>query len=208
MTREQEGFLETREHRVLVRLFAVLVFLIGLIVFWPLNSYAAGQASGAEPSIWDTRFYWINFLLYVGGMYFLLRGILSRGWDSRRERIRVAAERGKIAAEAAQAELRNVEERFKNLPTEITNLQAVIAKEAISESEQVERDSAIAITQISNHTKTTIVAERKALEREVRKELAATVMAKVEQRLARDMTAEIDTSLRQAAIGSARMLVQ
>ena len=207
MTREQESILETREHRVLVRLFAFLVFLIGLVVFVPIASFAAEHGHEA-PSIKDTLFYWINFLTYIAIMYFLLRKTLSHGWDSRRETIRAAADRGKIAAEAAQAELRNIEAKLKNLPTEIAAIKEAIVQETASEVVQVERDAKEAVNQIAAHTQSTIVAERKALERDVRRELASIVMAKVEQKLAGEMTSEKDAGLRRAAVGSARILAQ
>ena len=79
----------------------------------------------------------INFILFAGGLFFLLRKPFSQAMRERRELIQADLKRAKAEKEAAEAKLREIEGRLNRLDSEIGEIRAAAEQEAKAEYERL-----------------------------------------------------------------------
>lgn len=171
-------------------------------------AYAAG-GHGADhvPGIYDLRWYFVNFAIYVIGMYLLLRKPARTAWDHRRTAII-------RDVEGAKQELRNAEQahavaqsRVAGLSAEIAALKQEIAAEGVRESARIIQESEARAERIRVHAQDSIAHEQKSLELSLRRELAELVTEKARTQLKRQITASSDKALRSATMGGVKDLL-
>lgn len=191
--------------KVPVRLLgASLLFSVVL----PAVASAAGGAHHGEPTFWDTKYYWVNFLLYVGLLYVLLKKPVSAGWNGRTATIAEAVNRGKLQLEKAEADLREARSRLASVDAEIAKIKSDIRRDTDLEGKQIIEDSRARAVRIVHQGKASAEAEKKALDLQLRRELAEAVLERAEAQIRRDVTAESDRGLRKAALSGMHGLVQ
>ena len=217
MTREQSNLIAARE-RKLVAVIAIALSLLTLFLIWGPATEAfaatghgdpgqlAGHAEGHAPTIGDLKLYWINFLLFLALMWFVTRKGVPQAWNARRLAIRDAAERGKRAALQAKAEVDAATQAMASVNQEMEQVARTIAQDGEAEARRIMEDARATAQQIERQIAGTIAAEQRALQHAVRQEMAATVMRKVEDRIGRELSPEVDVKLRAVAVSSARAL--
>lgn len=183
------------------RIFAVVVALHPAAVF-------AAAGHGHEPSFMDLKWFWVNFLIYVGLIYVLCRKPLAKAWQSRRFTIQAAiAEAQKEAAVAKQA-LHEAEQKLAALPADTAKLAADIEREAQRESADILLAAKTRAERLAAQAKDLAEAERKATESAIRRELVSLAMKKAQERLQKEITPQSDKAIRDSALGSVQQLIQ
>ena len=183
----------------------------GLAVFYVSDAVAAGghgEAGAHAPSIYDLRWFWLNFVLYVGGLWWLLRAKVGAGWITRRESIakEVADRRGelKAAAEARQiAEL-----KLAAVAQEVTELTTTIQAETKNEKQQIVAEAELRAQRVLRQAEGTLAAELKAGEAAVQQKLADVVMRRAEELVRKNVNLENDRQKRGSVVNGIKALIQ
>jgi len=168
----------------------------------------AGGGAGHVPSIADTFSYWVNFLLFVGFMGFILRRPFLSFWSGRSETIENAVNAGKEAARVAQERLELARERTAGLADEIAALEARISTESEEESKRLLSEARQRAEAIKVRAQEAARAERLNVEVRIREELANRVVERAEQIARERLDAASDRRLRDATLSSVDQLIQ
>lgn len=177
---------------------STLQFICIALLLSPLSAWAeSGGHGGAHGTMIDLKWPAINFTLYVVGMFFLLRGIISSGWTARSERIAAQASKGERELEAAAALLTAARERQTKLPTEKASIGRVLASEAQAESAKILEDAAERAKEIERHAANRISAEQQAAIQSTRRRIAEKVVASAETKIRSGISHDTDRRLRE-----------
>jgi F0F1-type ATP synthase membrane subunit b/b' len=109
---------------------------IAAALFLPL-SVAAASGAHHEPSIHDIKLFWVNFLIYVVGVFFLARGPIRRGWAARRTKIKESVDYATTQVEVAERELNAVEALTRGLAAEQDRVKEEIVVQSKAEAETI-----------------------------------------------------------------------
>jgi F-type H+-transporting ATPase subunit b len=172
--------------------FVVVVFVL---VFAAVRAQAAEEGSSAATETATEIFKWINFAIVAGLIVWVFGKVLPPMFQKNAENIASAIIKAAGAKAAADAQLREAETKFGNLPKEVAELRVLAEREARAEAERI-RD----LTRSDAHKITAAAkAEIEATERAARLELKA-LAAKLaidgaESLLAKQLTAQIQSTL-------------
>jgi F-type H+-transporting ATPase subunit b len=186
------------------RLFGGVVLAV---VILPSLAFAGG-GEGYVPSIADTLKYWVNFLIFMGVMVFILRKPFGAFWVSRAETIHAAVNAGQEAARLAGERLESAKARIANLAEEIAALQARIATESEDESKRLLTEARQRAEAIQARAREAVQAERMNLEVRIREEIANQIVERAEQLARERLDAATDRRLRDATLSGVSGLIQ
>lgn len=181
----------------ILRLFAIVVG--GAVIFSDANAFAA-VGGHHHPSPADLLWPAVNFVLYVALLFFLLKGKVVAGLQSRSDSVAAAINKASVEIEAAKAELAAVEARMVGLSGEIDRLSTEISVEGEKESTQLLDDAKQRAKRIVEQAHKSAEGEVKATQLAIRRELAELVVKRAEELLSREINADADKRLRTAAI--------
>lgn len=186
------------------RLVALCAFGCALVV--PTAAFAGG--GHGTGTIWDLKWFFLNFTLYGTALYFLLRKVVADGWQRRVTRLadEVAARAAEL--EVAEQNLKLAELQMQSLPGEVAQLKAQIAREAEMEAAQIVADAQRRAERLEIQTRDTIAAERRAAELGVQRDVADIVVQRAAKKIRETLTVDADRSLRARAVGGVKQLVQ
>lgn len=179
--------------------------LTGVVL--PSLALASG-GDGYVPSIADTFKYWVNFLLFIGVIGFILRKPFGAFWVSRAEAIHAAVNAGQEAARLAEERLESAKARTANLAEEISALQARIATESEDESKRLLTEARQRAETIQARAREAVQAERMNLEVRIREEVANQIVERAEQLARERLDAATDRRLRDATLSGVGGLIQ
>jgi len=168
----------------------------------------ASGSAGHQPSIYDIVPFWVNFVLYIALMTFILRKPIKNGWASRRTRIAEEVSSATSDMEAAERELATVEALTKNLSQEQERARTEILKQGELESDAILSAVKEKSGRLASSTKELLEGESRSAQAHFR---AALVAKAVELSKSRFQTGEL--AARQsvyvdAAIDRAKKLVR
>jgi F-type H+-transporting ATPase subunit b len=121
----------------------MMIRIVSAVVMVTLALVCAGPAIAAEGGggmSWDWwKLLWrcINAAVLIGILVYLLKGPLVRYFSERRENIRKELEEAKAARNAAEAQLREYEQKLAGMEAELEKMRADMKKAADAESEKV-----------------------------------------------------------------------
>jgi F0F1-type ATP synthase membrane subunit b/b' len=170
-------------------------------------AFASGGA-GHHPSIHDIVPFWVNFVIYVGVMTFLLRKPIKSGWAARRERIAEEVSSATSDMEAAERELAAVEALTKNLSQEQDRARADILKQGELEANAIISAAKEKAIRLASSTKDLLEGESRSAQAQFR---AALVAKAVELSKSKFQTGELaarQSAYVDAAIDRAKKLVR
>jgi F0F1-type ATP synthase membrane subunit b/b' len=168
----------------------------------PELSFAGGGAGGHKGSIADLMWPWVNFSLYVILIFVLLKGVVSKGWLSRAERIEADATRGEKALQTAATELAAAKERMARLPTEKASLVKGLNTEANAEAKKTISDAELRAQEIERQAAARITAEKLAAIQAIRRSVAERVITTTEEKVRSGISLDADQRLRNATAQS------
>lgn len=172
-------------------------------------AFCSDGGHGADHgSIADLGIYWVNFLIYVGLLYFLLRKSVNSGWAARRDKIESDVTGGKIEIDAAEAKIAGMRGRMDLIGEDIERIRDTTEKETERESREVVETARVLAQRISQRMHESCSAEQRSAETGIRRELADMALKMAREQLCREINAESDRPYREAVANSAGRLLQ
>lgn len=183
-----------------------LAFLV--LLDTPSLALAATEHGHEAAGFMSLQWYWVNFLLYIAIMFFILRKQVANGWGQRRGLIETAVNRSQIELEAAQQKVDEAEERLAGLREVLERVTVEIAQEANLEAKHILEDARARAERTAKQVQDNIQAENRVAELTIRTELSDVVISKVRGRLQSELNPDSDRALRQAALNESRAIIQ
>ena len=160
----------------------------------PAKSHAAAASEGAGegPSpIWA----WANFAILVGALGYLAVKKGGPWFVSRSQSIRKGIAQAEEIRAEAEARAREVDRKLAGLQTEIDALRADAHREQSAEGERIRRQIAADLDRMQEHAAGEIEAAGRASRLELKRYAAQLALDLAEQKIRRQMTAEVQTAL-------------
>jgi ATP synthase F0 subunit b len=143
----------------------------------------------------------VNLLLFVGALVFLLRRPIGASMVARRDAIRQELMRAQEERRAALAKLEEVEARLARLDAEVETVRAQAKREAEAERENITRSTAEETRRLREQAQREIESAGKAARQDLRRYAAEQSVRLAEDLIRRDIGAEDDSRLMQDYIG-------
>jgi F-type H+-transporting ATPase subunit b len=137
----------------------------------------------------------LNLLVFVGLMFYFLRGTIVGAFRGRQESIRHELMRAEEERVAAEARLEEVEGRLARLDEEVEAIRANAQKEAAEERARVERATEAEIKKIREQARREIESASKAARAELRTFTAEQSVKLAEEMIRKDIRPEDDANL-------------
>lgn len=190
-------------------LSTLALFVFAALLLGPTVVFAAGDHGAHHaPSYGYLFWYWINFLVYITAMYFILRKFVASGWVARRERIRFALEAGKRSLAEATARHASAKAKLAGVEKETAELGTSIEIDAQKEAQKLVSDARARAVDIQTHATESLGLEAKAQRAQMQREISEVVLERATAMLKKSVTKESDHALRQGAIAGVKSLIQ
>ena len=186
---------------------SVVVLSLSLALSVSESALAAGGA-GHQPSIHDIVPFWVNFVVYLALMTFLLRKPIKNGWASRRNRIADEVASATSEMEAAERELAAVEALTKNLTQEQERARVEILKQGELEAEALISSAKEKAHRIDSSTKELLEGESRSAQAHFRAALVAKAVELAKSRFQTGELAGRQSVYMDAAVDRAKKLVR
>lgn len=188
-------------------LFVTTMMLFGFtaVAFGSEHAHGGAHSAGGIATLIP---FWVNFLLYIGLLYFLLRKQVSLTWAQRRQRISDAVQKAETELKEAEEKLRLARANFDNLEKEASKVRALIDNDAVVECDAIMAEAQKKAELAVQRAKDTAAAERSAKEKALRREIAEHVILLARQRLLEKTSYENDYGRRSSALGAFKQMLQ
>jgi len=193
-------------------LFFWLLLIVFVSSFLTSNAFAA-EAHGSQESVslgtllFHLKYYWINFIVYVAGLYFLL----SKAWpglaSGRRDAMQKAINEGQAKLNRAKVLLEQAEKRAANLNQETKSIISIINEESKNLSDVKVASATEAAKRLMTQTIEKVSIERMALSRWFKKMLLEGAKTKVEDTLSKN-SSELSDKYCKKAVSVVKDLMQ
>lgn len=137
----------------------------------------------------------VNLLLFIGLLFYFLRRPIIGAFRGRQESIRSELTHAEQERAAAEARLREVEQRLAQLDAEVAAIRANAQREAAEERERVERATEAEIKKIHEQARREIESAAKTARAELRTFTAEQSVKLAEELIRRDIRPEDDAHL-------------
>ena len=169
------------------------------------NSYLlftllAGDSPWYDYPGWEV-WKFVNLLLFIGVLVFLLRRPIGASMVARRDAIRQELMRAQEERRAALAKLEEVEARLARLDAEVETVRAQAKREAEAERESITRSTAEETRRLREQARREIESAGKIARQDLRRYAAEQSVRLAEDLIRRDIGAEDDTRLMNDYIG-------
>ena len=151
-----------------------------------------GEEHGAVASTWDQVFQWINFLVVIGALAYLSKKYIGPLLNQRAKAIREEMEHAAQALEEAARRLTGIEEKLRELDTEIAGLRRSALQEAEAEKARIEQQSEQEASKIAQAAEQEIQAATKTARQELKAYTAELAIALAEKRIQDAISPEMD----------------
>ena len=188
--------------------FLSLIILLASSAQFAAAEASHGEAHSAGHHEVSLTWPWVNFLIYVVGLFFILRRPFSEMWDARRRNLADLRERGALELRTAQGLLQDAEKKIRNLEQEATEMEKSIVVDGEKEGAQLVLDAKARAQRIAAQVDESISSELRGAEVSLRRELADKVLTSASEKLKRELNADSDRAIRQQVLGGVRGLMQ
>jgi F-type H+-transporting ATPase subunit b len=140
-----------RKALLVLMLGGCLLGLAGIVraaALGPEETAAAEHEEKSEGHKHELLFKWINFVILVGGLGYVLRKPLANFFVQRSASIQKSLDEGRKALEASQAQLQAVEDRLRRFEEEMASFRAAALEEMKAEREHLRRMTATEIEKL------------------------------------------------------------
>ena len=186
-----------------------LVLIVVLIACGASIAFAAeGKGESESEGISSLIPFWVNFILYIGLIYFLVKDKARVGWEKRVSSIEAAVTQGSRDLEAAQRELNDARAAFSKIDHEIRAITERTAQDAENECRKIIEEANTRAALSIARAKDLAQSEARAFADALRREVADLVLEKATQRLKSEWNIEKDRSRRDCAINGVKALIQ
>lgn len=182
------------------------VFLLTALLAMSTEVYASGD--GHVPSIADLTFYWLNFVLYVALLTYLLRKPIKTGWAARTARIKQTVAECTDQVESAERELNAIEALTKGLPTEQERARQQIVSQANLEAADIIKQAEQRAARIREQSKEMLKGEMRSAQSSFKASLVSRALQLAKDRFTKGEYAAREQAYVGAAVSRAKQLVQ
>jgi len=180
--------------------------ILAALLVTTANAYASG--AGHTPSIGDLTFYWINFVLYVALMSYLLRKPIKNGWAARTARIKQTVADCTDQVESAERELNAIEALTKGLPAEQERARQQIITQANLEAADIVKQAEQRAVRIREQSKEMLKGEMRSAQSSFRASLVSRALQLAKDRFSKGEYVAREQAYVGAAVSRAKSLVQ
>lgn len=185
--------------------YCVSCSTLTVLAFVPL---AAAEAKGHEQGFSTLIPYWVNFILFVGLLYFLLRKKARAGWAQRRETIENNIDRALAELQQAEQKLHQALKNLDNVAGEASKVEDLLRKEAITEHDAIIAEAKSKAELIIKRAKETAEAEKTSAIQALRSEMVERVVQRARERLLDRLSPAFDYERRQQVLGSFKQMLR
>jgi F-type H+-transporting ATPase subunit b len=144
----------------------LLIALFGSLLF--AQHAAEGGQHATEGSSNELLWKWANFAILVGALGYLVYKNAGAFFRSRTEAIRKGIEEADRLRQDAEARVSQMEERLKNLESEVHALRTKAREEMAAENERLRQETEEGLKKIREHSEQEIASAVKSARHEVR----------------------------------------
>lgn len=182
------------------RIFFTLSLALTLIVCAiPAHAQEGGGKAGHEEQSEQSdpwlKWKWINFLLLVGGLGYLIGKNAPAFFRQRAEEIQRGIAEAAKEKKAAEERVAAVEKRLASLESEIKSLRANAQSEIAAEGQRIGHETENRLQRIQEQSAQEITLIARNAKAELRKFSAELALSLAEQRIRSRMTADVQNSL-------------
>jgi F-type H+-transporting ATPase subunit b len=152
--------------------------------------HGEGEHAGEEHSALHDVLHWMNFVLLVAGVVYLVKKLLVPFFNERGRLIRADMENSARALTEANQRLGAVEEKMKGLDAELAALRQAAFRESATERERIEQAAATEAQKIAATADQEIDAAVKAARQELKRYTSELALSLAEQKIKQSMTPE------------------
>jgi len=161
----------------------------------------AEQGAHGGGSASDLIVYWVNFLIYAGILFFLLRKPFVAAWLKRREQIESEVQGARSEMEAAEFKLHQARARLQGIGAEISRISQDSERATVIESEEILSLARRRADRFVQRVKEACNAERRTAELSVQHEIAELAVNLAREKLRQASSFDSDRPLREATLG-------
>lgn len=182
--------------------------LLSLALFSGTSEVFASAGEGHAPSVWDIRFLWLNFALYLVLLYVLLRKVVVSGWTARRQRVEKAVVSATTEMQSAENQLRSIEQAVRDVKVEQEKARAEVLTLAKEEAASLVRAAEERASRIRSQAKELLKGERRSAEASFRSALVARAVDLARSKFSSGQYSSRQDAYVAAAVDRAKRLVQ
>jgi len=190
------------------RAFRTVRYTFVILSAWMLLvADASASSEGHAPSLWDLRYFWLNFVLYAILMYLLLRKVVASAWAARREKIERSVFAAQDELNTAERELKAVEDLVNGLKADQSKVREEILDGARQEGIVIYRAAQERAVRVAAQSKELLKGEARSAEAYLRDQLVSQALEIARARFSSGQFSGRQDDYVSAAIGRAKRLV-
>ena len=170
-----------------------LIFLFASVLVAQHGATGSGREAEGNPH--ELLWKWANFALLAGGLGYLVYKKSGVFFSSRTEAIRHGIEEADRLRREAEARVAAMDERLKNLETEIESLRQHARGEIAAESERIRRETEENLRKMREQAEKEIANAAKAARHEVRAHAAELAVRLAAGKIRAQLTPQTDQAL-------------
>ncbi|MFB3778641.1 MAG: hypothetical protein ACE141_13570 [Bryobacteraceae bacterium] len=176
----------------------VLTALSGSLLLAQHGAEGGEHAAGGSSN--ELLWKWANFAILVGALGYLVYKNAGVFFRSRTEAIRKGIEEADRLRRDAEERASQMEERLKNLESEVRALRASAEQEMAAEKERLQRETEEGLRKIREHSEQEIASAVKAARHEVRVQAAELALRLAADKIRTMISPQVDQGLVEAVL--------
>jgi F-type H+-transporting ATPase subunit b len=152
------------------------------------TEHSEAAESHHEESAFQIIARWANFAVLFGGLAYLLRRPMVEFFQNRRNEIKTGLQRAQDAQKTAESRMEEIERRLAHLAADVAALQEEAEKESLSDREQILAEARREVARVIEQSSQEIDRVAKALEHQIKEDLADLVIDRAGNTLRTEMT--------------------
>ena len=171
---------------------AALIFLFLSVESPLLLAQEAGEhskkAETAEESPMKVAWKWVNLLILLGGIGYLLKKPTLEFFEGRKKEITSGLERAKAAQEESSQRMADIERRLGRLSEEIVSLRTQADSESAKEREKILAEAKRDVDRLVDQSRQEVERIARGIERDIKAKIADAVVDRAGHALETQMT--------------------
>ena len=184
------------------------LFLAVVLAVVNSSSLAWGFSEEHEPSIADLTYSWINFLMYVALLTYLLRAPIKKGWSARVGAIKDRIEGASAQLEIAERELNAAEALVQGVAQEKTRIKTEVSTQASREADLIVEQANERAERLKQQAAEMLEGEMRSAQSAFKADLVARAVSVANQKFSSGEYASRESVYAETAMAKAKQLVQ
>lgn len=179
-----------------------LSFCQGAFAATEHHAHAEGPLPSFAEFLAEKKVYWINFLIYMGILSYVLKKTFVKAWANRRNAYQDAINSGQKLLEDSEKQLADARRLMATLPAELASLKDRMSKEVDFEASSIVHDASERAEKIKNQASQSAAAERRAAITQYQDRLVDLAMKRAIAKIPGLLSTEVDSRLKNKVVAS------